>query len=179
MDEAASLEAAQKTLDAICDQFGPFSDGWDRYRLAQKIRDADRLLCLARTIPIQERREIARRARSLLSKLEALHGAGLQETTLRDLRDVAGYVSPRTGYGGDRRSRERTERGLAHSIIVQLYIDAHVKPGFSKGGPAVRFVREVCGFLGVKPPSDEAVKALFREIKQDIKKRPGSSWYGV
>ena len=60
-------------------------------------------------------------------------------------------------------------------MIVRLYVEANEKGSFSLNGPLPRFVASVCSFLGVDPPTDEAVRKVHKTIKRTVKKIDSAS----
>jgi hypothetical protein len=158
-----------KALAGICSMCEPFALGWRAERVGERILDIAWWATLARSIPLEKRRSIARKARDLLDELQEL-GGGLNERTLLDLEALAQGAVERTGRGGDRRGGEHSAEASVHRMIVRLYVEANEKGGFSVNGPLPRFVASVCGFLSVAPPTDEAIRKIHKAIKETVKK---------
>ncbi len=166
-----------KALADICSMCEPFALGWRAERVGERILEIARCAALARSIPLEKRRCIARKGRDLLNELKELGGGGLSERALLDLEALAQGAVQRTGRGGDRRSGEHSAKAAMHRMIVRLYIEAKGEDGFSKDGPLVRFVAAVCGFLGVEAPTNDAIKAHAHDIRRSVKKTDGSELY--
>ena len=159
-----------KALAHICSMCEPYALGWRAERVVERILDIERWVALDRSIPLEKRRGIARKARDLLNELQELGGGGLSEKTLLDLAALAHGAVERTGRGGDRRSGEHSSKASVHRMIVRLYFEANERGGFALNGPLPKFVASLCGFLGVNKPTDNAIGKIRQKIKPDVKK---------
>lgn len=166
MEEAERAEV----LARICPMCEPFALGWRAERVGARILDIARWAALERSVSLEKRRSIAHKARDLLDELRELGGGGLSEETLADLAVLAQGAAERTGRGGDRRSDEHSAEASVHRMIVRLYVEAREKSGFSKNGPLPRFVANVCDFLGMDAPTDEAVRKIYKKVRPAVKK---------
>jgi hypothetical protein len=157
-------------FDEICARFGPYAVGWDNDKLKLCLVAISNSIFLHDKLIIskQKAREIATPARQLLNALDGLqHGLG--DDFMQKLRELAleGRIADRQGLGGDRRSGERSRDSQLLEAIVQLYMQAHAKPGFSKGGPLTRFVGDVCALFDVEEKSDESIRGEFNRLSRN------------
>jgi hypothetical protein len=163
-------EERGKALAGICSMCEPFALGWRAERVGERIYEIARWLAYDRSIPLEKRRSIARKARDLLDEARESGGAGLSEMTLLDLEALAQGAVERMGHGGDRRSGEHSAEASVHRMIVRLYMEANERGGFSRNGPLPRFVATLSSFLGVRSPTNDAISNIHKDIKPTVKK---------
>ena len=163
-------EALDKALTRICLMCAPFALGWHPVRVGARILEIARFVALTRSIPLDQRRAIERKAKDFLDELRASGGGGLDRQTLSELTALGQGATERKGRGGDRRSDEHASEASVHRMLVRLYLEANEDGGFSLKGPLPRFVTEACSLLGVSQPSDEAVRKIRANIKDSIRK---------
>jgi hypothetical protein len=154
-------------------------------RLADNLREASGRLDGAFAEVLGNLADAGRQpARDLRKELNGLGGLGGE--FLDTLRELAGGSvfptsrgSPRPPWraalkaGGDRRSGDRSLKGSVLGMAVRLYYEAHANPGFSVGGPLVRFANAIGEFaLGENEPfTVDSVRAEYRRFKRNMNRR--------
>lgn len=153
-------------LDAICASFGPYAEDWGKDKLKVSLVAISNWALLRdnRVISMEKGRKIAKSARQLLNELDGVHGLDAEFMRILHALEAMALGKPDwRGRGDDRRSGQQTRDNQALGMIVQLFFQARANPGFSKGGPFTRFVRDVCALLGIEHISDEAIRGeLYR-----------------
>jgi hypothetical protein len=170
MEEAERAKALAHICSLCVRRDRDYALGWRADRVVQRIGDIERWVALHRSVPVETRRKVARKARDLLNELKTLDGGGLSEETLADLAALAHATKERKGRGGDRRSEEHSAEASVHRMAVRLYLEANESGGFSVNGPLPQFVASLCAFLGVDKPTDESIRKIHRTIKPHVKK---------
>lgn len=176
----------QSLLHQASGEIKAFAPGWGKRRLIEEIRHICQFAAAnsEKGIPLDLRRRISRRARSLQELIEiAGIGLGAGEdvflSILRNLGTLDWFIhlpgnvqQSQSRRGGDRRSGRRSLEGIVLGDIVRLYCEANASAGFSPDGPLVRFANTV-GELALghaKPFTSDAVKAEFRRMKRKAKR---------
>ena len=173
--------AASAQLDEIVTVIRELSPAWTKDKVASRLAKIQRFV-LSNTddgIPIARRRKIARCARDLLAMLEGV--GGLDSAFLSTLAQLSAGVPQRSKK--ERRSEQHSVKDSVRRMAVRLYIEATADPGFSSGGPLVRFANAVLKLTldKEKPFTDDSIKGEFGEMKPKVPKpaySPGALYPG-
>jgi hypothetical protein len=116
-------------------------------------------------------------SRELLKEIDGLAGlSGGYSDSLNALSDERNQPKWRMDMkrGGNRRSGERQLRGHVLRMAVLLYCEAHEKPGFTEGGPLVRFANAVAELaLGeTRPFKSAVVRDEYRLMRPKARRTP-------
>jgi hypothetical protein len=186
--QRAAAERAIRRVDGLIktaanfagDQF-PHNDVWcfAIQRKEHKVRE--RLFEIGRfalwPVTPQERRRNAREARQALELLKGRED--IDPITVANLEAEAVHEPEYTGHGGKRRCGQHSVASSVIRMAVRIYLDEREDPtrppGYTKDGPMVRFVREVCEALGLPRPSSKMVRDRYREIAKEVVFGPGST----